>query len=91
MIDPTEALAPASPDDLATALAFALRFGGHKRVHDADEIMAVIVVKRLVAHLGRARRDEAARGRRRSGAGPRLRRLTNYWEIPRRRNCTTSA
>lgn len=38
-------LTPASPEDLAAALAFALRFAGHKRTHNADEIMAEIVVE----------------------------------------------
>ena len=51
---PDDKLAPADPDDLAAALAFALRFAGRKRVHNADEIMAEIVAKRLVEHLGRA-------------------------------------
>ncbi len=54
MTDPAERLTPASPDDLADALAFALRFQGRKRVHNADEIMAEIVAKRLVEHLERA-------------------------------------
>jgi hypothetical protein len=49
-----ERLTPATPDDLAAALAFALRFQGRKRVHNADEIMAEIVAKRLVEHLERA-------------------------------------
>ncbi len=44
----------ASRDDLANALAFALRFEGRKRVHNADEIMAQIVAKRLVDHLERS-------------------------------------
>jgi hypothetical protein len=35
-------LTPADPSDLANALAFALRFHGRKRVHNADEIMAEI-------------------------------------------------
>jgi hypothetical protein len=35
-------LTPADPSDLAGALAFALRFEGRKRVHNADEIMAEI-------------------------------------------------
>jgi hypothetical protein len=47
-------LTPAAPDDLADALAFALRFEGRKRTHRGDEIMAEIVAKRLVAHLERA-------------------------------------
>jgi hypothetical protein len=47
-------LSPASPDDLADALAFALRFDGRKRKHDAGEFMAAIVARRLVEHLDRA-------------------------------------
>ena len=49
-----DTLTPASPEDLAGALAFALRFAGRKRTHNADEIMAEIVAKRLVEHLERA-------------------------------------
>ena len=49
-------LSPASPDDLADALAFALRFDGRKRKHDAGEFMAAIVARRLVEHLDRAAR-----------------------------------
>ena len=47
-------LTPADPSDLAAALAFALRYQGRKRVHNADEIMAEIVAKRLVDQLERA-------------------------------------
>ena len=47
-------LTPADPSDLASALAFALRFQSRKRVHNADEIMAEIVARRLVEHLERA-------------------------------------
>ena len=54
MTDAADALTPASPDDLASALAFALRFEGRKRTHNADEIMAEIVARRLVEHLDRA-------------------------------------
>ena len=54
MPDPGPPLTPATPDDLVSALAFALRFQGRRRVHDADEIMAEIVAKRLAAHLERA-------------------------------------
>jgi hypothetical protein len=46
-----ERLTPASPEDLADALAFALRYSGRKRTHDAGEMMAAIVAKRLVEHL----------------------------------------
>ena len=54
MTDRADSLSPASPEDLAAALAFALRFQGRKRVHNADEIMAEIVAKRLVEDLERA-------------------------------------
>lgn len=49
-----ERLTPASPDDLTSALAFALRFEGRKRKHDADAFMAEMVAKRLVRYLERA-------------------------------------
>ena len=52
---------PSSPLPIAAAptcgarfIAFALRFQGRKRVHNADEIMAEIVARRLVEHLERA-------------------------------------
>jgi hypothetical protein len=50
-----EKLTPAGPEDLAAALAFALKFEGRKRWHDADALMADIVAKRLVCYLERAR------------------------------------
>jgi hypothetical protein len=53
MADP-DILTPADPTDLAAALAFALRSQGRKRVHNADEMMAEIVAKRLVEHVERA-------------------------------------
>jgi hypothetical protein len=40
-----DALSPAAVEDIADALAFALRFHGRKRVHNADEIMSEIVAK----------------------------------------------
>jgi hypothetical protein len=49
----SEPLTPARPEDIAEALAFALRYSGRKRVHDSAEIMATIVAKRLVEHLDR--------------------------------------
>ena len=55
MTDTADNLKPATPDDLADALAFALRFHGRKRIHNADEIMARIVAERLVDHLLRSR------------------------------------
>jgi hypothetical protein len=54
MTEVAERLAPASAEDLADALAFALRFDGRKRVHNADELMSAIVAKRLVEHLERS-------------------------------------
>jgi len=54
MPDERDTLTPATAEDLADALAFALRFQGRKRVHNADEIMAEIVAKRLVEQLERA-------------------------------------
>jgi hypothetical protein len=50
---PDESLLPAKAEDIADALAFALRYSGRKRVHDSAEIMASIVAKRLVEHLER--------------------------------------
>jgi hypothetical protein len=52
-VRPTQTIDVVTPDDLAQALAFALRFDGRKRVHNADEIIAEIVVKRLVDYLER--------------------------------------
>jgi hypothetical protein len=52
--DAPDRLTPATPEDIADALAFALRFDGRKRKHDAGEFMAAIVAKRLVEHLDRA-------------------------------------
>ena len=54
MSDPADALIPATAEDVANALAFALRFSGRKRVHNADELMSAIVAKRLVEHLERS-------------------------------------
>ncbi len=45
---------PPSPENLANANAFALRIQRRKRFHNADEIMAEIVARRLVEHLERA-------------------------------------
>jgi hypothetical protein len=44
----------ANPTDLAGALAYALRYQGRKRVHNANEIIAEIVARRLVEHLERS-------------------------------------
>ena len=41
-------------EDVADALAFALRFQGRERAHNADELMSAIVGKSLVEHLERS-------------------------------------
>jgi hypothetical protein len=51
MTDAPDRLTPATPDELADSLAFALLFDGRKRKHDADEFMARMVAKRLVKYL----------------------------------------
>jgi len=50
MRDPDK-LTPATIDELETTLAFALRYDGRKRIHDADTFMSEHVAKRLVEHL----------------------------------------
>jgi hypothetical protein len=54
MPDPADNLTPADPSDLAESTAFALRFEGRKRKHDAAEYMAAIAAERVVRHLERA-------------------------------------
>jgi hypothetical protein len=70
---PDDKLTPADPEDLTAALAVALRYAGRKRIHNADEIMAEIVAKRLVEHLERSgfvvMKRPPAIGRQRSGEG----------------------
>jgi hypothetical protein len=44
-------LRPATPDEIADALSFALRYHGRKRVNHADDMMARITADRLVQHL----------------------------------------
>jgi hypothetical protein len=41
----------ATPDEIADALSFALRYQGRKRVNHADDMMARITPERLVQHL----------------------------------------
>jgi hypothetical protein len=50
----TPNLRPAARDELTQSLSFALRFGGRKRIHSADELMAQITAERLVEYLERA-------------------------------------
>jgi hypothetical protein len=52
--DDDQKLTPADPRDLAEAIAFALRYRGRKRVHQADEYMAAIAAQRIVEHLNGA-------------------------------------
>jgi hypothetical protein len=47
-------LRPATPDEVAETLAFALRIDGRRRVHNADSMMARIAADRLVQHLERS-------------------------------------
>jgi hypothetical protein len=50
----TPNLRPATPDEIAETLSFALRYDGGKRVHHADDAMARITAERLVRHLERS-------------------------------------
>ena len=54
MSEDDQKLTPADPRDLADAIAFALRYRGRKRVHQADEYMATIAAERIVEHLNGA-------------------------------------
>ena len=47
-------LRPATPNEIADSLSFALRFEGRKRVHHADDMMARITADRFVEHLERS-------------------------------------
>ena len=47
-------LRPATSDEIAETLSFALRYEGRKRVHHADDMMARITADRLVRHLERS-------------------------------------
>ncbi len=53
MSDPTR-LRPATAEEIAQTLSFALRYEGRKRVHHADDVMARITAERLVRHLERS-------------------------------------
>ena len=48
---PDEHLRPATADEIADALSFALRYQGRERVNQADDMMARITADRLVQHL----------------------------------------
>jgi hypothetical protein len=45
---------PATPDEVVEALAFALRYRGRARTHDADGFMARAAAERLLEHLERS-------------------------------------
>ena len=47
----TSQLRPATADEIAETLSFALQFEGRKRVRSADNLMAEITAERLVRHL----------------------------------------
>ena len=47
-------LTPADPSDLADALAFALRFAGRKRVHNAMRSWPRLLRSGIVEHLERS-------------------------------------
>jgi hypothetical protein len=48
---PSPNLHPATAEEIAEALSFALRYNGRKRVNDADDAMGWITAERLVRHL----------------------------------------
>ncbi|SDB20459.1 hypothetical protein [Belnapia rosea] len=54
MPDAPSPLRPATSEEIAESLSFALRYDGRKRVHHADEAMARITAERLVRHLERS-------------------------------------
>lgn len=47
-------LRPATPDEIAGTLSFALRYEGRKRIYHADDAMTRITAERLVLHLARS-------------------------------------
>ena len=47
MSEPANKLTPTDPEDLAAARAFGLRYRRRKRVDNADEIMAGMILSRL--------------------------------------------
>lgn len=47
-------LRPATSEEIAESLCYALRYDGRRRVHHADEVMARITAERLVRHLERS-------------------------------------
>ena len=80
MPDPDK-LTLADPSDLAAALAFALRYQGRKRVHNADEIMPETSPTGLLSAVG-LRRHEAAGGGWRRGAWEGIRGVSEKLILP---------
>jgi hypothetical protein len=55
MPDDHQQLRPATLEEIAETLSFALRYDGRRRVHHADDAMArMITAERLVDHLERS-------------------------------------
>ena len=54
MPDDARPLRPATAEEIADTLSFALRYEGRRRVHHADDAMARITAERLVRHLERS-------------------------------------
>ena len=52
--DDPQRLRPATPDEVAETLSYALRYQGRRRAHHADDVMARITAERLVEHLERS-------------------------------------
>jgi hypothetical protein len=91
MPDANEKLTPADPDELATALAFALKFEGRKRQHDADAFMAHIVAKRLVRRAWTFDRRRSAHGRGCEPGRSITGRWRSAWAGPTRRRSARAA
>jgi hypothetical protein len=52
---PDDKLTPASPEDVADSISFALLWSrGRKRVHDSEAMTAALAADRIVSHLERS-------------------------------------
>lgn len=54
MPDEPQRLRPATPEEIAESLSFALRYDGRRPVHSGIDAMARITAERLVEHLERS-------------------------------------
>ena len=52
--DDPQQLRPATPDEVAETLSYALRYDSYRRVHHSDDAMARITAERLVERLARS-------------------------------------